>query len=76
MEKICLDMNDAGTSPDSGGSGASRSQVMVVRAIIDACEKFMEAMRQADDSYGTYDDMVAEKLDLRYEAAVRPRPAR
>ena len=69
MEQISLDMNDTGTSPDSGGAGGSRSQVMVGRAIIDACEKLMEAMRKADGSYRTYDEMVAEKLDLRYEGS-------
>jgi aldehyde oxidoreductase len=69
MEQISLDMNDTGTSPDSGGAGGSRSQVMVGRAIIDACEKLMEAMRKADGSYRTYAEMVAEKLDLRYEGS-------
>jgi aldehyde oxidoreductase len=69
MEQISLDMNDTGTSPDSGGAGGSRSQVMVGRAIIDACEKLMEAMRKADGGYRTYAEMCAEKLDLRYEGS-------
>lgn len=69
MEQISLDMNDTGTAPDSGGAGGSRSQVMVGMAIKDACEKLMAAMEKADGSYRTYDEMVAEGLDLRYEGS-------
>ena len=69
MEQISLDMNDTGTAPDSGGAGGSRCQVMVGNAIKDACEKLMEAMRKAGGGYRTYDEMVAEKLDLRYEGS-------
>ena len=69
MEQISLDMNDTGTSPDSGGAGGSRCQVMVGNAIKDACEKLIEAMSKADGGYRTYDEMVAEGLDLRYEGS-------
>jgi aldehyde oxidoreductase len=69
MEQISLDMNDTGTSPDSGGAGGSRSQVMVGMAIKDACEKLVAAMDKGDGAYRTYDEMVAEGLDLRYEGS-------
>jgi aldehyde oxidoreductase len=69
MEQISLDMNDTGTAPDSGGSGGSRSQVMVGMAIKDACEKLIEAMDKGDGAYRTYEEMVAEGLDLRYEGS-------
>ena len=69
MEQISLDMNDTGTAPDSGGAGGSRSQVMVGMAIKDACEKLVAAMEKGDGAYRTYDEMVAEGLDLRYEGS-------
>ncbi|HQG54110.1 MAG TPA: molybdopterin-dependent oxidoreductase [Thermoleophilia bacterium] len=69
MEQISLDMNDTGTSPDSGGAGGSRSQVMVGNAIKDACDKLVEAMKKDDGGFRTYDEMVAEGLSLRYEGS-------
>jgi aldehyde oxidoreductase len=69
MEQISLDMNDTGSSPDSGGAGGSRSQVMVGNAIKDACEKLVAAMDKGDGAYRSYDEMVAEGLDLRYEGS-------
>ena len=68
-EQIKLDLNDSATSPDSGGAGGSRSQVVVGNAIKDACEKLMAAMKKSDGSYRTYDEMVADGLDLRYEGS-------
>ncbi len=69
MEQISLELNDTGTAPDSGGAGGSRSQVMVGHAIKDACEKLIEGMSKGDGTYRTYDEMVAEGLDLRYEGS-------
>jgi len=69
MSQISLDMNDTGTSPDSGGAGGSRSQFMVGNAIKDACEKLLAAMKKDDGSYRTYDEMVAEGIDLRHEGS-------
>jgi aldehyde oxidoreductase len=69
MDQITLDMNDTGTAPDSGGAGGSRSQVVVGNAIKDACERLVAAVAKADGGYRTYDEMVAEGLDLRYEGS-------
>ena len=62
-------MNDTATCPDSGGAGGSRSQVLVGNAIKDACEKLIAAMSKDGGGYRTYDEMVAEGLDLRYEGS-------
>ena len=69
MERISLDLNDTAHCPDSGGAGGSRSQVVVGHAIKDACEKLIAAMDKGDGTYRTYDEMVAEGLDLRYEGS-------
>ena len=69
MEQISLDMNDTGTAQTAAAPAAAARQVMVGNAIKDACEKLMEAMRKAGGGYRTYDEMVAEKLDLRYEGS-------
>jgi len=65
-EQIKLVMNDTSVAPNSGPAGGSRSQVMVGKAIIAGCELLMAAMRKADKSYRTYDEMVAEKIPTKY----------
>ncbi len=65
-EQIKLVMNDTSEAPNAGPAGGSRSQVMVGQAIINACEQLIEGMKKADGSFRTYDEMVAEKLELRY----------
>jgi aldehyde oxidoreductase len=67
MEQISLDLNDTARCPDSGGAGGSRSQVIVGNAIRLACENLIEAMSKGDGTYRTYDEMVAEGLELRYD---------
>lgn len=65
-DQIRLVMNDTSEAPNAGPAGGSRSQVMVGQATKNACELLIEAMKKTDGSFRTYDEMVAEKLDLRY----------
>jgi aldehyde oxidoreductase len=64
--KIKLVMNDMAVTPNGGPAGGSRSQVMIGQAIKDGCEKLIEAMRRPDGTFRTYEEMVAEGLDLKY----------
>lgn len=65
-EKIRLEMNDTATCPNSGPAAASRSQFMTGRAIVDACEKLMNAMRKPDETYQTYQEMVINNIPTKY----------
>ena len=65
-EQISLIMNDTALAPNSGPSGGSRSQVMTGNAIKNGCELLLAAMRKKDGTYRTFDEMVAEKIPLRY----------
>jgi aldehyde oxidoreductase len=65
-DKIKLVMNDTGLTPNSGPSGGSRSQVMTGNAIKNGAEQLIAAMRKPDGTFRTYDEMVAEKLPLKY----------
>jgi aldehyde oxidoreductase len=64
--QIKLVMNDTARAPNSGPSGGSRSQVMIGNAIKNAAENLMAAMRKPDGTFRTYEEMVAEKLPLKY----------
>ncbi|NLT58285.1 MAG: molybdopterin-dependent oxidoreductase [Clostridiales bacterium] len=66
-DQIELLMNDTAITPNSGPAGGSRSNVVTGNAIRVGCEMLLNAMRKPDGSYRTYDEMVAEKLPLRYE---------
>ena len=66
-EEIKLIMNDMEHTPNSGPSGGSRQNVVTGNAIKVACENLLAAMRKADGSYRTYDEMLAEDLPLKYE---------
>ncbi len=66
-EQIHLVMNDTRNCPNGGPAGGSRSQVVIGNAIIAACRSLMDAMRKADNSYMTYDEMVAAGKELRYD---------
>jgi aldehyde oxidoreductase len=68
-DEIKLVMNDTAITPNSGPAGGSRSQIMTGNAIRVACEKLLEGMKKEDGSYRTYDEMVDEGLDLRYDGA-------
>ncbi|NTV91440.1 MAG: xanthine dehydrogenase family protein, partial [Clostridiales bacterium] len=59
-EKIKLIMNDMATAPDGGVSAGSRGQVFFGNAMKDACDKMLAAMKKADGSYRTYEEMVKD----------------
>jgi len=65
-DKINLLMNDTRVVPNSGPSGGSRQQVVTGRAIQAACELLMGAMRKADGSFRTYEEMMAEKIPVKH----------
>jgi aldehyde oxidoreductase len=65
-EKISLMLNDTAKAPDGGPAGGSRSQVVVGNAIKTCCENLIEAIRQPDGTYLTYDQMVAAGMPTRY----------
>ncbi len=64
--QIKLELNDT-LLPNSGPSGGSRSNVMIGNALKVGAEMLMNAMRKPDGTYRTYDEMVAEKIPLRYD---------
>ncbi len=65
-DKIKLVMNDTAVTPNSGPAGGSRSQVMTGQAVRIGCEMLVNAMKKADGTFRTYEQMVAENLPLRY----------
>ena len=69
-EDVRLIMNDTKLAPDSGLSAASRSHYMNGRAIVDGSRQLLDAMRKADGTYRTYDEMVAEGIPTRYRGHV------
>ena len=66
-DRIKLVMNDTGLTPNSGPAGGSRSNVMSGNATRVACELLIDAMKKADGTFRTYDEMKAEGLALKYE---------
>ncbi|HMK60280.1 MAG TPA: molybdopterin cofactor-binding domain-containing protein [Dissulfurispiraceae bacterium] len=65
-DQIKLQMNDTATCPNSGPSGGSRNNVMTGNSIKVSCEMLLNAMRKPNGTYRTYDEMVTEKVPLRY----------
>ncbi|MEN6439604.1 MAG: molybdopterin-dependent aldehyde oxidoreductase [Syntrophobacter sp.] len=65
-DKIRLVMNDTGLTPNSGPAGGSRSQVLTGNAVRVGCEMLVNAMRKKDGGFRTYQEMVDEKIPLRY----------
>jgi aldehyde oxidoreductase len=65
-EKIELNLNDTALAPNGGPAGGSRSQVVTGQAIKNACENLVAGLRKKDGTFRTYDEVVAEKLPLRY----------
>lgn len=65
-EQIDLVLNDMTKTPNSGPAGGSRSNVVTGNATIVACRNLLEAMQKEDGTYRTYDEMVAEGLELKY----------
>lgn len=66
-DKIQLVMNDTGRTPASGPAGGSRSNVVTGNATRVAAEMLVNAMRKADGTYRTYEEMVAENIPVFYE---------
>ena len=66
-DKIKLVMNDTAITPNSGPAGGSRSQVVTGQAIRVGCEMLLNAMKKPGGGYRTYDEMVTEKIPLKYE---------
>jgi aldehyde oxidoreductase len=69
-EKVRQVTMDTKLAPDSGLSAASRSHYMNGRAIVDAAEKLLAAMKKEDGTYRTYEEMVAEGIPTRYRGHV------
>ncbi|NTU74897.1 MAG: molybdopterin-dependent oxidoreductase [Anaerolineaceae bacterium] len=67
--QIKLVMNDTAITPYSGPSGGSRQPVVTGNANTAGCELLLAAMRKPDGSFRTYDEMVAEKIPLRYSGS-------
>jgi aldehyde oxidoreductase len=67
-DKIKLVQSDTKYCPDSGMSASSRSHYMNSSATKLAADKLIAAMRKPDGTYRTYDEMVAEGIDTKYEA--------
>jgi len=65
-DQVHLILNDSLRCPDSGIAAASRSHVMVGNATINAAEQLLAAMKKADGTYRTYDEMVAEGIPTKY----------
>jgi aldehyde oxidoreductase len=65
-EQIKLQQNDTDNNTNTGPSAGSRSHFMNGNAIIDAANKLMDAMRKADGTYRTYDEMAAENIPTEY----------
>jgi aldehyde oxidoreductase len=65
-DKIKLVLNDTALAPNGGPSGGSRSQVVIGNAIKNGCDQLIEALRKADGTFRTYDELVAEKKPLKY----------
>ncbi len=66
-EQIKLVQSDTKICPDSGMSAGSRSHYMNGHATIAAANKLMAAMRKADGTFRTYDEMAQEGIPVRYE---------
>ncbi len=65
-EQVKMVMNDTKTCPKTGLSAASRSHYMAGNATIDAANKLLNAMRKADGTFRTYEEMAAEGIPTKY----------
>jgi aldehyde oxidoreductase len=65
-EQIKLYLNDTANCPVGGPAGGSRSNVVIGNALKVSCEMLLNAMRKPNGKYRTYDEMVAEKIPLKY----------
>jgi aldehyde oxidoreductase len=65
-DQIHLMMGDTSFAPAAGPAGGSRSQVVVGQATKNACDRLVEAMKKPDGTFRTYEEMVADGLELLY----------
>ena len=65
-DQIHLMMADTSFAPAAGPAGGSRSQVVVGQATKNACDQLVAAMTKPDGTFRTYEEMVADKLELLY----------
>ncbi|MDD3295075.1 MAG: molybdopterin-dependent oxidoreductase, partial [Geobacteraceae bacterium] len=65
--KLC--MNDTSLTPNAGPSGGSRQNTVTGTAIVAACKLLLNAMKKADGTFRTYDEMVKEKIETKYEGS-------
>ena len=66
-DKIKLVMNDTAITPNSGPSGGSRQQVVTGNAIVNGCQMLVNAMKKADGTFRTYDEMKAENIPVSHD---------
>ena len=64
---VRLIQNDSKYCPNTGESASSRSHFVNGKATIVAVEELVNAMKKADGTFRTYDEMVAEGIPTRYE---------
>lgn len=65
-EKVKLVQADSLTCPITGPAGANRSHYMAGNAIVNGCEQLVAAMKKADGTFRTYEEMVAEGIPTKY----------
>ncbi len=67
-DQIKLVQNDSALAPETGVAGGSRSNYVVGNTIRKLANEILPAMKKADGTYRTYDEMVAEGIPTRYHA--------
>lgn len=65
-EQIRLMMNDSLVCPNTGIAAASRSHYMAGNATINAAKQLLDAMRKADGTYRTYEEMRDAGISTKY----------
>jgi aldehyde oxidoreductase len=65
-DMIQLRLNDSHTCPNSGISAASRCHFVVGRAMEEAADKLIAAMKKDDGTWRTYEEMVAEDIPVKH----------
>ncbi len=65
-EQIRLVMNDTALVPKGIAASGSSSQVVMGNAIVDSCNKLLDAMRKPDGGYRTYEEMMTGNIPIRY----------
>jgi aldehyde oxidoreductase len=68
-DQIVLQMNDTAFTPNSGPAGGSRSNVVTGNAVRVASESLLNAMKKPGGGYRSYDEMVAEKIPVKYDGS-------